>query len=235
MITLLANIHYDDGLLPYFLKYYSTRGVELFGIVAHCKFDEKIFRGYPVHLESHKEPYINGPRDAEILDSLRTKLVSNYDWFIPTDLDEFHWTPGLIDFRHYCADDYEWIPSVFIDRIAADGSIPVIDPRKSLDSQFPLRGLVIQEINKGAPHKVALCRGYLNPSSGHHNCHPAKFAPFTFETHHFKWQGRDFWKHMSIRQLVEHRMFGETGRFTEHFHKHGRINTFTEFAAPIGI
>lgn len=225
MIWLLANIHFDDGLLRYFLDYYEKRGVERFGIILHSWPCPAVLNRPEIHVRVSHEPYVSGPRDNELLNEIRDEYLSPGDWYIPADLDEFHYHPRVFNFRDLVG-DYDYIPSLFVDRIAEDGKIRDLDFRRSLDDQFPLASIITQQLcGNGCINKVAFARWNCVVNSGHHFAVGTP-ADFFMETHHFKWSS-SFWRWINHREkLAEDVSSKEARPFTRHYQIHGRINIY---------
>lgn len=170
MLYLLSTRYFDSGLLSYFIRYYSERGVDR------------------IVLFPRMEPFTSGSVDAMFMDKYRQTQLAADDWYIVADLDEFHWCPGLTTFKKYAFDEapYDYVGGKFVDRITSSGVIPHLVLDKSLDEQFPLCCNFIESRNRCPYTKVSLCRANQPISDGHHTA-PGRVAPFTFQTHHFKW------------------------------------------------
>lgn len=236
VIWLLANVHFDNGLLGYFLNYYETRGVERFGIIWHCDIVPSVLNRPEIAIRQCNEPYISGPVDNDLLNEMRLEYLNEGDWYIPADLDEFHWHPGLSNFGHFIG-DYDYIPSLFVDRVAQDGTLRPLDCGRSLDEQFPLVVPVTARICGGPAciNKVAMARHDCIVSSGHHFA-TGIGANFTMQTHHFKWNS-GLWSWLMFR---EGKYINEVTTFNAHYQRFGRINVYdselgVQIAPKIGI
>lgn len=241
MIWVIVNIHFDHGLLARFSGYYRERKVD--GILAILRGDVVIDGSLVDGSVRVKTPYQDGPTDNEILISVKDELFKkNRGWYIPADLDEFYWTPGLSDFNLLTSDRYDYIPSTFVDRLAFDGSIPAIDQSITLDEQFPLQGKVIKNLCGGSEDKIALARWNVDTTSGHHAAKSGQVSPFSIFCHHFKFSGdRQFWAWMNHREgLKKDSTKTEFPPFREHFFQNNRIDIYNRAlevkAAPmIGV
>lgn len=235
MIWVLINLHFDNGLLPYFLRYYRERGVGRFGFITRIVPNELI--ADDIELEVLPEDYQSGPRDNDLLNEFRKKRLSREDWYIPADLDEFYWTPGLRNF-HDLIGDWDHIPAKFWERLSRDGVIRPIDHTKTLDEQHPLGGHIINRLcDGGCDDKVAMARAHVITRSGHHFAENGFRAPFPVMCHHFKFTGKDFWTWMNHKESLWPM---EVPPFRLHYQAHGRINVYDTRlgiiqSPPIGI
>lgn len=226
MIWALANIHFDDGLYPYFLKYYRKLGVQRFGLIVHdtCRELEGF---HDTVIERSSEPYTSGERDNQLLQAFRQKHLYADDWYIPADLDEFYWTQNIQHIRELTSHAWDYVPAVFYDRFSLDGKIHPLDGSRSLDEQFPLVGHITEVICHGCPDKVAIIRGSLSTTSGHHRAVAARRAPFMLQCHHFKWCGAHFWDWINYREGMYNYIYArEVLPFRNHFKQNGRINVY---------
>lgn len=226
VIYVICNIHFDNGLLPFFLSYYRRKGVNKFVFLS--RVESKYYKAADVIVESVNEPYVNGPRDNELLNAARLKYTKEGDYYIAADLDEFYWAPGLTNFNSLI-DYWDYIPATFVDRIPYDGIIKPFT-KDSLDAQFPLGSSLIKNLCRGCDKKVTMLRHNIPTNSGHHFAEHGKSAPFSIDCHHFKWAGSDFWSFMLNRE----RMMSDTVRnqfppFRRHYRDNGsRINTMDQ-------
>ena len=110
--------------------------------------------------------------------ALQTRVCGPHDWIVNADVDEFHAYPApLSEVVAYCEErDVACVQGPFVDRIAADGTLPVVAPDRSLWEQFPLSADVGSAIGKrpGADDangtvKVMLHRADALPGLGGHN------------------------------------------------------------------
>lgn len=241
MIWVILNLHFDaDNLLQRFIKYYTSRGVDCVGIIArgsipYCDPAKTLIRMV-------SGGYVNGPTDNEQLNEFRRIHLSNNDWYIPADLDEYYWSPGLSDFRCLTG-NWDYIPAKFVDRVSANGEIPSRIGSTTLDDQFPLGGSIIRDLcGRGCEDKVCMARGNIPMASGHHFvASPAIQSPFTVQCHHFKWGGRRFWEFMNARErMVQDTVKSQFPAFRAHYVVGNRINVFDSKlgmynAPPIGV
>jgi hypothetical protein len=127
----------------------------------------------------------------------RSRALAAYaapeDWVINADVDEFHEYPiDLVDLVDHCErNGFDHVNGELIDRVAADGSLPMLDERP-LGQQFPMEVLLTRNILRGDCRKVALSRASVVLVPGHHRCVGPRVSPCPSEqilvrVHHFKW------------------------------------------------
>lgn len=121
---------------------------------------------------------------------IRSELPPD-DWIIPVDADEFYGYPEPIPLRlaRVEAEGCDGIAGWFVDRIAADLSLPEVLDEPSLFEQFPLETQLTRHIN-GCPHKILACKNHYKMICGHHNTYDGprpNYSPEQFKVHHFKW------------------------------------------------
>lgn len=135
--------------------------------------------------------------DAWFANRVRLEMSSN-DWYIPTDLDEFHVIPGYDDIHTLIQDmnmsnsDFVW--GQMVDRVTQTGSIPLhITPTPTIWEQFPLEMNITGELMKAWDFKIALAKQSMVVTSGHHYTENYNRVGVKFKkpslTHHFKWFG----------------------------------------------
>lgn len=233
MVWVITNVYHCDELLPYFLEYYRRKGVDKFLLLAHGSIPSV---SNDIIWQPVNEPYKNGHRDNELLTHFKQLYLGANDWFLPVDLDEFVWLPEFKNVHSWCG-DWDYVPGIFIDRIARDGRIHEIRKNESLDEQFPLAAPITRILCGGCPDKVSFARADVETSSGHHYA-SGRRAPFTAVVHHFKWGGKNFWAHMYHKQACYG--YNEVSDFLYEYHSFGAINVFRadygiHCAARIGI
>jgi len=206
-MTIIFSLHEDFGLLPYFLRYYADRGITRFlcglpdGSPHYPDIAAKL-RDYPHQIFHTYEGPPSGRQDALARSRARRELVAPDDWFVIADTDEFHHCPehpNFVEMRDAAKKEGAGcVASVLVDRIAADGSIPALDYSQSLDDQFPLATKITKNVSNGWADKIIMLNSLGGSVSGHHTSGEVH-ASFTGQTHHFKWQGREFTDRMRER------------------------------------
>ena len=238
MIHVLTIISYDNSLLKHFVKYYTSLGVESF-IIA---IDERT----PTILSSTKEICATLQAEIKIVpvserqrktgveennkEEMREKYVSQDDWIIPADLDEFIQFPAeipkLID--EMIQNQATFINGIFSDRLSHSGILTSTDQTQYIWEQYPLEAEVSSKLVKCWCTKVTLARGDCVLTSGHHNviapCKP--LINRKCKIHHFKWR-------LGLKEALEKRIDtykkanvkngAESERILLHLQKNGRI------------
>lgn len=122
---------------------------------------------------------------------IRSELPAD-DWIIPVDADEFYEypepVPSLLD--KLDAGGFDGIDGYFVDRVAADFSLPEITDAP-LFEQFPLETQITRYIVKGCPDKICGIKNRYEYICGHHHTYGGprpNYGPSCLKVHHFKWR-----------------------------------------------
>ena len=122
----------------------------------------------------------------------RKSHVAPEDWIIPADLDEFIQFPAPLPtlIGEMTASGTTFIMGKFCDRIAQDGALAPTLAEPSIWEQYPLACRVSEMLVICNDHKVTLCRGDCELTSGHHNViRPSRpLVSRRSVVHHFKWR-----------------------------------------------
>jgi hypothetical protein len=137
---------------------------------------------------------IDGVEEYKSLDKMRKAFTRQGDWYVPTDLDEFH--QMLPDVSSYpelvqlCQSRrVESALNTLVDRVKEDLSIPPsIDPHIPIYDQFPKELDLTRSVLGAFPEKIILARYDIEVWGGHHNS-PATCHSTYGKTLHFKWFG----------------------------------------------
>jgi tetratricopeptide (TPR) repeat protein len=185
-------------LLPHWLEHYTRLGVDeiLLGIFDDLAADAMVeiencaarwkFRRFAQHWGGQTEPETYSQRET----GCRRAGARPGTWILHTDLDEFHQYPAPLKEvtaesarRHIKA-----VCGRFVDRVAADGSLPPIRPHPSLWEQFPVGCNLTEGILKGLGEKVMMARFSVFVESGHHVAPLERADPALIgRVAHFKW------------------------------------------------
>lgn len=214
-MTLILTLHDRVELVPYVLRYYTRMGVTRI-VYALCNGIR-----HPVYaqvaalsgaLDWHVRPTVlcsesdYAYSETDGLNEIRREFVEPEEWYVLADADEFHYYDGKSLAEAAAMAEragFRCVQGEFRDRFAADGALPVIQPERTLDEQFPTMTQFTRWM--GACYlKVSLCQGGLPIRSGHHECDEVSF-PFGY-THHFKWVSgiKEILKSRHERQLAAH-------------------------------
>jgi tetratricopeptide (TPR) repeat protein len=225
-------------LLPHWLEHYTNLGADelLLGIFDDLTGDSMAeidkcaqrwkFRRFVQHWGGATESETYCQRQS----GCRRAGARPGTWILHTDLDEFQ--QYLQPIKEVAADaakkNIKAVVGRFVDRVAADGSLPAIQPHPSLFEQFPVECNMTESILKGSPLKVMMARFSVIVNSGHHDApqERANAAPVG-KVAHFKWHGglleRMRWGLRQENASMEWK--GDTRRFLAWLDQHGgRIN-----------
>lgn len=234
-------VYYDDGLLPFWLRYYFSHGVNDFFMLVHKPTEQtmELLKQYPCRVFHNPKPFAGGEWDTVWLEDIVKTFVRHDEWYIIADLDEFHWWSGLDRFQDaFC--NFDAVSSFFVDRVAMDGKLHPIVQSESLDQQFPMQAAVTEHLNGGVfkfcSHKIMMVRGFVKLGHGHHVTHSGLVQPaFVGQTHHFKWHGPELIQRLTDRlELVGRRRPGLI-EFGKYYAENGRIALAKTPAPFIGI
>ena len=164
---------------------------------------------------------------TEVLDGMRNHPD---DWYIIADQDEFHLYPRNLTEILEEADErgIDHINGCLVDRIAGDGTLPAVDPERSLWEQYPIGAFLTFPVCRGNFRKVAAAKGHVQfTNSGHHDAVSGQPFPITemlVEVHHFKWVG-GLLDYLTARRSPESPLGPlvqrEGLRFVEYFRRQG--------------
>ncbi|KAF4673421.1 hypothetical protein FOL47_010573 [Perkinsus chesapeaki] len=124
-----------------------------------------------------------------------TKNLSEMsDWIVHADSDQFHEIPGnnIDSFLRSVEDEgYNAVYGNYVDRVAQDGSLPLVSATPTIFSQFPLACDVTKKIvGIDVPQKVLAFRAFLRANRGGGKVKDESLAcvyPTLLKSHHFKW------------------------------------------------
>jgi hypothetical protein len=187
----------DVAILEPMLRYYISLGIESFFVNLHLNSDEDPIReiveqitrrcGVPI-----TDTYIGPWHDIQQEAYAKPRRDYPNDWFLLADCDEFQqYAAPLADIVADCErHNWDHLKGCFVDRIAADGSFPALDPQMPLDRQFPLGAMLTYPILLADPRKVTLVRGAIYVVRGQHYTYSPMGCPpevHFIPVHHFKW------------------------------------------------
>lgn len=147
------------------------------------------------------------------------------DWHILADQDELQVYPvPLLELESICdKKGFHYVYGCWVDRIAADGRFPEIDPRLPLWDQFPVGAFLSYPIGAADPRKVVLARSDVDVCVGQHLAWNGRGCPISevlVQVHHFKWTGGIIAELESRAELLKQRGYRfhvESARFAKYF------------------
>lgn len=179
------------------LHHYQKLGVDAFHVCLHLREENDPAREAVTEVAKRFGCGIDrtlvGPR-VFVQQELYAQPRRDYpkDWFVLADCDEFHQhTMPLADLVAECTRNrWDHVRGCMLDRLAADGGFPAIDPATPLAEQFPLGSMLTLKLMFADPRKVTLVHGAISVIHGQHRTHGQAQCPpdvcFT-QVHHYKW------------------------------------------------
>lgn len=197
-IRFVSVVGPDTGLLDAAIAHYRSLGVESFHITRHIEsFDDPEFQRAQDVLARHGLAFAavhQGPWDEDLNAYLIRAQMRRHpsDWWVVADLDEFHvYDRPLTDIITACkVGGYDYVMGALLDRVAADGTLPALNPATSIWAQYALAGLVTLRVLRAVTSKVTLARGDVHLHLGQHGALTGRSLPATeafAQVHHFKW------------------------------------------------
>ena len=186
--------------MPHFYKHYHELGVVRFAFGISGGKHNPSWDGVQDYNTHGAKVFLTETYTGSLNEKLegvfinQTRLRFN-EWYIPTDLDEFHYIKGFESFekiKEQCTREGAlFAETLFEDRITEDGHIPPnILPDISIFDQFPRNGRITELITHGCCNKICLASPSTPLTDGHHQTQ-SKYLPFSQlgTTYHFKWFG----------------------------------------------
>lgn len=231
---IFAVLYRPTPLLRHFVRHYAALGfTDLYLIVsAACQdIDWAEVRVGAAPATIHLEPLYDGVfangRDTAYLNWLRARHVGDCrEWSAIVDVDEFYEFP--LPLRELAAEAGEanCVQGFFVDRLAADGSLPEVRDDLPIGEQFPIETRATQRIIGGYDRKVMLARGFDNLSSGHHHLPDERLFPRNGRVLHYKWNAAvlaHLRERLEQREQTGYRWPHEVERFLDYWEKNGRM------------
>jgi hypothetical protein len=229
MIKLLTVIGHGTSLLPHFIEHYQKQVDEILIAVYETELypslgDEvsEIIKNYDnVNITiTIKERLYDWEKVTQLYNFV--KMKSKSDWFVISDIDEFHLYPNN-DLRGLVNDceknNWDIVRGGFIDRIGIGGEFPELKDNESIWRQFPNAGFFRYPMSQACPNKICVMRGYVDITSGQHYAkindqttwrwqgwsHPliAPVDTHSVQVHHFKWDSTSIERVLNVANLNE--------------------------------
>jgi len=191
MITCFTTIDDRIELLPYFVKYYRSIGVD--HIIASVRRGPNNPLWTKILAFSSEQPisvvhgsdaeFQSGSTDNEHRNIIRQGVEG---WHVIADLDEFHWfggqkVPDVVKLIETAGAHGAYL--LVVDRVTADGSLPEIGG--PLDDLFPMRCNLTQAIGANICKAGLMKAGATTGAAAHYA--PWPMLVNGYEAHHFKW------------------------------------------------
>jgi hypothetical protein len=197
-IRFVSVVGSDTGLLDAAIAHYRGLGVESFHIIRHIEsFADPEFQRAQDVLIRHGLAFAavhQGPWDEDLNAYLIRAQMRRHpgDWWVVADLDEFHvYDRPLTDIIAACeGGGHDYVMGALLDRVAADGTLPALNPATSIWAQYALAGLVTLRVVRAVTSKVTLARGDVHLHLGQHGALTGRALPAAeafAQVHHFKW------------------------------------------------
>jgi len=235
MIKLLTVIGHGTSLLPHFIEHYQKQVDEILIAVYETELhpslnDEvsEIIKNYDnVNITiTIKERLYDWEKVTQLYNFV--KMKSQSDWFVISDIDEFHLYPNnsLRQLVNDCEkNNWDIVRGGFIDRIGRDGEFTELKSNESIWKQFPNAGFFRYPMSKACPNKICVMRGYVDITSGQHYAkiddhttwrwqgwnHPliAPVETHSVQVHHFKWDSTSIERILDVANLNEEYAFSD--------------------------
>lgn len=197
-LTLVVPVGRDFRLLDRCLEHYKALGVDQILLNLHARTEwgtdlvdciRAVGEGFGAKVAHvHSQIYIESYLTTRVLLDHHTDPD---EWIVYSDVDEFHEYPdSLHNIIRYCEEQgYEYVQGLLLDRVAADGSLPMLNDRP-LHEQFPVGAQITQGVRGGDPRKVVLARSRVKIAAGQHFTKAGYGAPLSelkVTVHHFRW------------------------------------------------
>lgn len=235
MIKLLTVIGHGTELLPHFIEHYQKQVDEILIAVyetdLHPSLNDEvseIIKNYDnVNITiTIKERLYDWEKVTQLYNFV--KMKSQSDWFVISDIDEFHLYPNnsLRQLVNDCEkNNWDIVRGGFIDRIGRGGEFTELKSNESIWKQFPNAGFFRYPMSKACPNKICVMRGYVDITSGQHYAkiddhttwrwqgwnHPliAPIETHSVQVHHFKWDSTSIERILDVANLNEEYAFSD--------------------------
>jgi hypothetical protein len=229
-----AVLYRPTPLLTHFVRHYATLGFTDIVIAASdlCRdIDWFAIRDAAGTGTLHVEPLYQGVfdngRDTGVLNGLKARYVEDgHEWSAQADLDEFYEYPLPLAELAATAGDANCVQGFFVDRIAADGSLPPIRDDIPIAEQFPVETRITKRILGGYDRKLMLSRGFHCLARGHHTMPEERVFSRNGRVLHYKWNAvvlDHLAERLALRKQTGYKWGHESERFLNYWREKGRI------------
>jgi hypothetical protein len=264
MIKLLTVIGHGTSLLPHFIEHYQKQVDEILIAVYETDLypsltDEvsEIIKNYDnVNITiTIRERLYDWEKVTQLYNFV--KMKSQSEWFVISDIDEFHLYPND-DLRQLINDcdknNWDIVRGGFIDRIGGGGEFSELKDNESIWEQFPNAGFFRYPMSKACPNKICVMKGYVDVTSGQHYAkiddhttwrwqgwsHPliAPIDTHSVQVHHFKWDSTSIDRILDVANLNEDYAF--SGEYFQMYKELKKTNlkidvTNSEYMFELGL
>jgi hypothetical protein len=211
-IRLLTVIGHGKNLIHHFIDHYQKYVNEINFIVYETDETKDLNKEIKEIIKNYNNVKIIKTVKNRIYDWEKVTLLYNmiksehpHDWWVISDIDEFHLYPKDINEIIKDCDNNGWeiVRGGFIDRIGEDGIFPELTDDISIWKQFPNAGFFRYPMSRACPNKICLIKGNIEITAGQHYAkidghttwrwqgwnHPliAPVDVYSVQVHHFKW------------------------------------------------
>lgn len=180
------------GLLNHFFRHYRDTGFTDCVIAVHerCSRDDvraaaRQADGLRVRIVPCYRGAHHAEKDAALVNWLRVQLIPDPgEWAAWADIDEFYEYPMPPAQISRLAPRRTSIIGYYIDQLAADGSLPTVDPVRPLADQFPVPTRLRRSLGC-CDRKVMMFRGLKPLRAGHHRVSGGNPHPLTGVVRHY--------------------------------------------------
>ncbi len=211
-IRLLTVIGHGKNLIHHFIDHYQKYVDEINFVVYETDETKDLNKEIREIIKNYNNVKIIKTVKNRIYDWEKVTLLYNmiksehpHDWWIISDIDEFHLYPKNLNEMIKDCENYGWeiIRGGFIDRIGEDGEFPELTDDTSIWKQFPNAGFFRYPMSRACPNKICVIKGNIEITAGQHYAkidghttwrwqgwnHPliAPVEECSVQVHHFKW------------------------------------------------
>lgn len=231
--TVLTSIAGYTTILEPFVRYYKQLGVDRIVMAVFMdKIDDVNILDRLKKLDVSVCKIYDQPYNVKQTIKDRKGYIEHdeNEWVLCPDLDEFIVFPKN-DMKKYLkrcdVAGIQWLAGKLIDRIACDGSLPVLDPNVDLLKQFPKVYDVTDKIQRAVSQfAVGSVGNNIDDrfNFGWDNCKRCRAG--WVDVNHFKWHSGVVARlkdRVATYKLLNNEWWTESQKFLDHIEKYGRI------------